>query len=140
MKMMKFRTLVVSAILIAGVSLTSCSKDDELMAKVSIQETGSDLGGDVTGDGGSTTKSYAWNNPLKTADWNMDITSTKGGSFNLMIEDSEGKTVLNQTLTAGVGDDSKSGVTSTGASGDWTITVTLTNFNGDGSFSLSPGN
>jgi len=139
MKAMKFKTLVLVAIVMTSVSFTSCEKD-EPYASVSINETGSDLGGDVTGDGGSVTESYLWNNPLSTADWNMDITSTVGGSFILMIEDSDGVTVLNQTLTAGQGDDSKSGVTSSGASGEWTITVTLTNFNGDGSFSLSPGN
>jgi hypothetical protein len=139
MKAMKFKTLVLAAIVMTSVSFTSCEKD-EPFASVSINETGSDLGGDVTGDGGSVTESYLWNNPLPTADWNMDITSTVGGSFNLMIKDSDGVTVLNQTITAGQGDDSKSGVTSSGASGEWTITVTLTNFNGDGPFSISPGN
>ena len=106
MKKMKFKTLLVAALVVTGFSFTSCEKVDEPTASVSINETGSDLGGDVTGDGGSTTKSYTWNNHLSTA---------------------------------GVGDDSKSGVTSSGVSGDWTITVTLTNFNGDGSFSLNPG-
>ena len=139
MKAMKFRTLVLAAIVMTTVSFTSCEKD-EPSASVSLNETGSDLGGDVTGDGGSVTQSRLWNNPLATADWNMDITSAAGGSFNLMIEDSDGVTVLNQTLTAGQGDDSKSGVTSSGATGEWTITVTLTSFNGDGSFSISPGN
>lgn len=139
MKAMKFKSLVLAALVMTTVSFTSCEKDEPL-ASVSINETGSDLGGDVTGDGGSVTESYLWNNTLATADWNMDITSTAGGSFNLTIEDSDGVIVLNQSLTAGQGDDSKSGVTSSGASGEWAITVTLTNFNGDGSFSISPGN
>lgn len=139
MKTMNSKTLVMAAIVMAGFSFSSCEKD-EPSASVSINETGSDFGGDVTGDGGSTSKTYLWSNPLTTADWNMDITSANGGSFNLMIEDSEGKTVLNQTLTAGQGDDSRSGVTSSGTSGEWTITVTLKNLNGDGSFSISPGN
>lgn len=136
---MKFKTLLVAALVVTGFSFTSCEKVDEPTASVSINETGSDLGGDVTGDGGSTTKSYTWNNHLSRANYSMDITASSSGSFNLMIEDAEGTTVLNETLTAGVGDDSKSGVTSSGVSGDWTITVTLTNFNGDGSFSLNPG-
>ena len=137
MKKMNFRLIVLTAILAAGVSLTSCKKD---FASVSINEVGSDLGGDVTGDGGSTTESYVWNNNLARAEYNMDITAASGGSFNLMIEDSQGTTVLNQTLVAGQGEDSKSGVTQSGASGDWTIIVTLTDFIGDGSFSISPGN
>jgi hypothetical protein len=130
---------LIAAIIFAGVIFTSC-EEDELTASVSVNETGDTMGGDVTGDGGSTTKSYTWNNSLATADYNMDITSAAGGSFNLTIKDSDGKTVLNETLTAGVGEDSKSGVTSAGAAGEWTVTVTLTNFIGDGSFSLTPGN
>ena len=70
----------------------------------------------------------------------MDITAASGGSFQLIIKDANGSTVLNNTLTKGVGDDSASGVTNSGTEGDWQITVTLTNFNGDGSFSISPGN
>ena len=118
--------------------LSSCNKD-EPFATVSINEVGSDVGGDVTGDGGSVISSYNWNNPLSTVDWNMDITTSSGGTFNLKIVDSGGATFLDQALTAGQGDDSRSGVSSAGSSGQWTITVTLTNFNGDGSFSISPG-
>jgi hypothetical protein len=139
MKKIKFITLI-AAILVAGVSFTSCEEDEDPKAIVSWNSIGDSLSGDVTGEGGSISKSYTWNNPLATADYNMDITAASGGSFNFKITDSEGTIVLNQTLTAGVGEDSKSGVTSSGASGQWTITVTLINFFGDGSFSLSPGN
>ena len=122
--------------------LSSCNNDDEpsLTASVSVNETGSDIGGDVTGNGGSTTQVITWNNSLRTVDWNMDITSSTAGSFNLSINDAEGNNVLNETLVRGQGDDSRSGVSSAGTAGDWTITITLTDFNGDGSFSISPGN
>jgi hypothetical protein len=33
-----------------------------------------------------------------------------------------------------------SGVTAAGVKGNWTVTITLTSFNGSGSFSLSEGN
>ena len=127
------------ALVITALLMTNCNKD-EPMAAVSINETGSDVGGDVTGDGGSALSSYKWSNSLPTVDWNMDITASKGGSFNLRIDDADGKNVLNQMLEVGKGDDSKSGVSATGTAGEWTITVTLTDFNGDGSFSISPGN
>ena len=136
---MKSRIFLSIAIFSFVLFTASCGKE-ELFATVSIQETGSDLGGDVTGDGGSTQRSYTWNNSLNTVDYNMDITASLSGSFNLRIDDADGNNVLNQTLVAGKGEDTKSGVSSTGAAGDWTITVTLTNFNGDGSFSVSPGN
>ncbi|GAA4845917.1 hypothetical protein GCM10023331_33370 [Algivirga pacifica] len=117
----------------------SCDDDDGVGASVSINETGSDFGGDVTGNGGSTQQVYTWNNPEFTVDWNMDITATPGSSFNLRIDDTDDRNVLDQTLRVGLGDDSRSGVSLPGARGQWTITVTLTDFNGDGSFSISPG-
>ena len=134
----KIQSLITLMLIAGSLFITACG-EEELTAMVSINETGSDIGGDVTGDGGSTTKSYQWNNSLATIDYNMDVTAAEGGSFNLSVTDAEGASVLNQTLTVGQGDDSKSGVSSSGASGEWTITVTLTNFSGDGSFSISPG-
>ncbi|MEQ9219521.1 MAG: hypothetical protein RLO17_15825 [Cyclobacteriaceae bacterium] len=141
MKQQKFKipSLIALMLITGSLFISSCGEEDPT-ASVSINETGSDLGGDVTGDGGSTVRSYKWNNSLRTIDYNMDITAAKGGSFTLSVADADGTSVLNQTLVVGQGDDSKSGVSATGTSGEWTITVTLTDFNGDGSFSISPGN
>ena len=120
--------------------MMACNDDSEdLKANISINEVQSDLGGDVTGNGGTVTKSYTWNNPLARAEFNMDITAAKGGSFRLVMEDADGNMILDETLIRGVGDDSKSGVTSQGTPGDWTVTVTLTDFAGDGSFSINSG-
>lgn len=124
---------------IFALAFTACNDDDELTANITINETGSDLGGDVTGDGGSTSSTYTWTNNLQTVDYNMDITSAQGGSFQLSILDADGQSVLNETLVAGQGDDSRSGVSNVGIAGEWTVTVTATNFVGDGSFSISPG-
>lgn len=141
MKKKKHLKLIVLFVgLIGLMSLSACSKDDDPFARVAINETGSDLGGDVTGDGGSTSESYVWNNPLAVANWSMDITATNGGSFQLIIEDADGAIVSDRTLTAGVGEDSADGVTAAGVAGDWTIRVVLSDFNGNGSFWLGPGN
>lgn len=129
----------VATMLVLALILFSCN-GDEPFALVSVNETGGTFGGDVNGDGGNTQQSYKWNNALTTVDWNMDITSLAGGSFNLSITDADGTNVLNQSLVAGQGDDSKSGVSSAGTAGEWTITITLANFDGDGSFSITPGN
>ena len=134
MKQLKVIFMCLSLLVVTA----SCS-DDELTADVSINEVQSDLGGDVTGDGGSVTRSYTWNNPLARAEYNMDITAARGGSFRLVMTDSDGNVVSDQTLEKGIGDDSRSGVSTSGTSGDWTITVTLTDFAGDGSFSINPG-
>ena len=99
-----------------------------------------DLDGEVAGNGGNLTQTYEYLNQMPTADYNMDITSTQSGSFNMVVQDADGTEVLDRSLVKGQGDVSASGVTSAGTAGTWRVIITLTNFNGDGSFSLSEGN
>ncbi|SDS35718.1 hypothetical protein [Gramella sp. MAR_2010_147] len=98
-----------------------------------------DVDGDFTGNGGSAEKTFLWQNSLNTADYNADITSSSNGVFEMEVKDAEGNVVLNKTLQGDVEPDSFSGVTQNGTSGLWSVTITLSNFNGDGSFSLSEG-
>ena len=98
-----------------------------------------DVDGDFTGNGGSATRTFVWLNNLTTADYNADITATSEGSFQIIVRDSEANIVLDRTIQGGTEPDSIDGVTSSGASGLWTVTIEVTNFNGDGSFSLSEG-
>lgn len=141
----------------AATSFVGCSKDDDAFARVSVNATEltttpsdfvvgdrSDFNGDIdasfTGNGGSATRVFSWNNNLTTADYNADITVNTEGTFNMVVRDSAGDTVLDRSLNGAVEPDSFSGVTSSGATGIWTVTITVTDFNGDGSFSLSEGN
>ncbi len=126
----------------------SCSNDDDSFARVTVNgtvliEDVSDFNGDIdasfTGNGGTATRSFIWNNNLRTADYNADITATAEGSFQMIVEDSEGMVVLDRIIQGGSEPDSIDGVTSSGTSGIWTVTIMLTDFNGDGSFSLSEG-
>ncbi|WP_435622836.1 hypothetical protein [Flagellimonas sp.] len=136
--------------------LVSCSNDDGPTASVSVNGTQltatpsnfvvgdrSDFNGDIdasfTGNGGTATRVFSWNNNLSTADYNADITATAQGTFQMVVRDSEGATVLDRSLNGAVEPDSFDGVTSSGTSGIWTVTITVTDFNGDGSFSLSEG-
>ena len=122
---------------------TSCSSDDDNGPTATINITtnvAGDIGGDFTGNGGSTSQTATFINGSTTADVNFDITGATGGTFRLLVQDSQGVTVLDESLTGGVEPDSFSGVTSAGTAGDWTITMTLTNFSGDGSYSISQGN
>lgn len=136
-----FKTGVLLLMMVSVSLMMSCSDDEELFATSSIvTATGSDFDGDVTGDGGNHQKSYTWNNTLQTVDYNMDITASKGGSFTLRIADADGNIVLDEQLVKGQGDDSRSGVSGSGTAGEWTVTIILDNFNGDGSWSISPGN
>ncbi len=140
-----FMALFVAALTLGAVS---CSKDDDTTAQVRVNgsvlfDDGDDFNGDVDGDftgtGGSATRTFVWINNARTAEYNADITATAEGKFRMVVQDAEGMTVLDRTLDGAVEPDSFSGVTQAGASGTWTVTITLTNFSGDGSFSLSAG-
>ena len=128
----------------------ACSNDDDNDSSVRVTVNGevliedvSDFNGDIdasfTGNGGSGTFSFIWNNNLRTADYNADITATSEGRFQMIVEDSEGEVVLDRSIQGATEPDSIDGVTSAGTLGIWTVTIVLTNFNGDGSFSLSEG-
>nr|WP_299343017.1 hypothetical protein [Allomuricauda sp.] len=152
------RALKLSAFVFAFLVLSSCSDDDDdTFANVTVNGTmlsispsdfvvgdRSDFNGDIdasfTGNGGTAIRIFSWNNNLSTADYNADITATSEGSFQIIVRDSEEAVVLDRTIQGGTEPDSIDGVTSSGASGIWTVTIEVTNFNGDGSFSLSEGN
>ncbi|NNJ89446.1 MAG: hypothetical protein HKP53_08580 [Eudoraea sp.] len=155
MKSLKKLSLLLA--LPAIVLFNSCSKDDDTFARVTVNGTQlntspsdftigdrSDFNGDVdasfTGNGGTAVRVFSWNNNLSTADYNADITANSDGSFRMIVEDSQGIVVLNRSIQGGTEPDSIDGVTSSGASGIWTVTIEVTSFTGDGSFSLSEGN
>lgn len=130
-------------LMVAAVAFLSSCSDDAPAPSATVTYTPltatNAVDGDVVGSGGSTTKSYTWNNSASTAEVNMDITTSQGGSMKMVILDADGNVVLDEVITSGSTDDSFSGVTSIGSPGAWTITVTMTSFSGDGSFSLSQG-
>tara|TARA_B100002049_G_scaffold236741_1_gene224379 strand:- start:741 stop:1163 length:423 start_codon:yes stop_codon:yes gene_type:complete len=139
MKTLKLKFIFLSLLTLAGF-LFSCSSDDEPAENITINEgNNGDIGGDFIGNGGSVIKTFTWKNSLDTADYNADITSTSTGVFQMIVKDADGTTVLDRTLSGGTEPDSFSGVTSSGTPGLWTVTISITNFNGDGSFSLSEG-
>ena len=144
-------TKLIALFVITAVSYTSCSDDDDTSTQVSVSVNGQvlfddgddfngDVDGDFTGNGGTATRTFNWLNNLTTADYNADITATSEGSFRMIVMDADGTIVEDRSLTSGTEPDSFSGVTSAGTSGIWSVTIQLTNFNGDGSFSLSEGN
>ncbi len=128
---------------------TSCDDDEgSYVTSVSVNgnvlfDDGDDFFGDVNGDfasdGGNATRTFLWENSLGTADYNADITTLAEGSFQMIVKDADGNVVLDKSLNGAVEPDSFSGVTSSGTPGIWSVTIVLTSFNGDGSFSLSEG-
>jgi hypothetical protein len=136
----KLLTILTALTLFIG-TFTSCSDDDGPAANITVNEGPSgDIGGDFTGNGGNASRTINWTNNLATADYNADITATASGTFQIVVADSEGTVVFDRTLNGGTEPDSIDGVTQAGEPGNWTVTITLTSFNGDGSYSLSAGN
>jgi hypothetical protein len=140
------KLVTMSLVLVGMTVFTSCEKyrgydnmqviENTYSGSVQIGSTGSDPGGDFTGIGDSGEYSFAWYNAKKKAEAAFDIT-TNTGSVQMIIYDVKGKEVLNETRSAG-GNDSFSGISSSGEPGTWKVTLILTDFNGDGSFSISP--
>ena len=134
--------------LVGSLSMTSCKKYENYDNKEVVENTftgdvdvtsgGADPAGDFTGSGDTGTYSFAWTNSQKKCSANFDIT-TNTGSVQMIINDAKGKEVLNETRTAG-GNDTYSGVSEEGKPGNWLVTLILTDFNGDGSYSIHPGN
>lgn len=142
MKNSNFKLLAILSLMVLSIgTLISCSDDDEPAVSITVNEGPSgDIGGDFTGDGGSGSRVIEWVNTNATADYNADITTTASGRFQMVVADAEGVIVLDRSLRGDVEPDSIDGVTAAGLPGTWTVTITLTSFNGDGSYSLSAGN
>ncbi|WP_366183669.1 hypothetical protein [Flavobacterium ovatum] len=136
----KLLTVLTAMILFIG-TFTSCSDDDGPTVKITVNEGPSgDIGGDFTGNGGNGSRIINWKNNLATADYNADITATASGTFQMVVADANGTVVLDRRINGATEPDSIDGVTNAGVPGNWTVTITLTSFNGDGSYSLSAGN
>jgi len=138
----------VVTLIMAVVFFVACDKEDDPSASITVNGIllvgdQSDFNGDIdasfTGTEGTVSRSFIWNNNLNTADFNADITATSKGSFRMTVEDSEGSVVLDRTIDGGTEPDTIGGVTSSGASGIWTVTIKVTSFTGNGSFSMSEG-
>ena len=143
-----FKLLTLSLALIGIVTFTSCKKykgydnmeviENSYSGSVTIESTGADPGGDFAGNGDSGEYSFAWENNNGKANANFDISGS--GTVQLIIYDAKGNEVLNGSRTGGQGEDSFSGVSEEGKKGVWKVSLIYSNFNGSGSFSVSPGN
>ena len=87
--------------------------------------------GDISGLGGTVSETSSFTNNNSTVGWDMAIDATDG-SFQLVVNDADGTTVIDKTLTAGSGAQDADGTSSSGTSGTWTVTISLTAFNGTG--------
>ena len=110
-------------------------KDDGTCTYPTINTSSTSMSGDVSGAGGTASKTWTFTNNNTTVGWDMSIGATSG-SFQLVLKDASGVTVLDKTLTAGSGAQDASGTSTAGTAGTWTATITLTNFNGTGDYSF----
>jgi hypothetical protein len=129
--------------------MTSCKKEYKKYDNLEVLEnsfTGnielqgnSEARGDFWGDGDSGTFSFVWENTEKIATVNFDVSTEPGGICQIILNDAHGNEVFNQTRPEG-GNDTFSGVSEEGKKGKWLVTINLTNFNGDGTYDITPKN
>ncbi|MBL4578733.1 MAG: hypothetical protein JKY18_02030 [Flavobacteriales bacterium] len=110
-------------------------KDDGNCTFPTINVSSGGKSGDIKGAGGTASNTWTFTNNNSTTGWDMSIGATSG-SFRLVLKDAGAVTVLDKTLTAGSGAQDASGTSSSGTAGTWTATITLTNFNGSGDYSV----
>lgn len=91
--------------------------------------------GDISGSGGTVSKTFNFSNSTQTVGWDMSINSSSG-SFQLVLKDASGAVVVDRTLTGGSGPQSADGTSTSGTSGTWTCIITLTKFSGTGDYSF----
>lgn len=137
------KRVIVFSTLFVAMALVSCNKvkDGKVVTNtysgnVNVTSGGSDPGGDFTGNGDNGTYAFGWQNNFSKAEVNFDIT-TPTGSLQFILEDADKTEVLNKTRSAG-GNDTFSGESAAGTPGVWLVTLIFTDFDGDGSYSLSP--
>lgn len=136
------------AILIGGLTtMTSCKKEYEKYDNKEVIENtysgnielfGTDeLNGNFDGDGDSGELSFVWENTGTKADVDFFITSTPGGTIQIILNDAKGKEVFNQKRPEGA-NDSFSGLSEVGETGKWLVTIKLTNVDGNGGYDIKP--
>ncbi|MBL4653035.1 MAG: hypothetical protein JKY53_09275 [Flavobacteriales bacterium] len=114
---------------------TEAKKDDGSCTYPVINMNASGTSGDISGGGGTASGTQTFTQNSSTLGWDMDINASTG-SFNLTVKDADGTTVINKTLTTGVGAQDAAGTSSAGTTGTWTATVTLTDLTGTGDYSF----
>ena len=142
MRPLTLKIITATSFLIAAAACGEDESSPEATVQISTNELGN-FDADFTGDAGSASESFTWENAggnQVLAEYSMDITATSGGQVDVVVLDAEGAEVGAFSLEAGKGDDSLDGMTSSGASGEWTINIDLVDFAGDGSLNLDGGN
>lgn len=92
--------------------------------------------GDFQGNGDSGTFSFVWDNSEEQATVNFDVTTTEGGTCQIILNDAKGDEVFNKTVPT-EDDDTFSGTSTVGKKGKWLVTINLSNFNGDGTYDIA---
>ena len=110
--------------------------DDTYTGELRIDESVGDIDGTFSGIGDSGTFSFVWDNPSRGAVLVLDVISGSG-TVQLLLNDSRGEEVLNETLTAAAMV-SLSQATTNNRSGKWLVTLVFTDFDGEGTFDLGP--
>jgi hypothetical protein len=102
------KNLFIAVFAIIGITVVSCSNNDNPLKTAEITVNGTliigngddffgDINGDFTGNGGSSQRTFMWQNSLNTADFNADITATAAGIFQMEVKDASGNVVLNKS-------------------------------------------
>jgi len=124
-------------------SIISCEKyrefdnleviDNSFPGTMTVTESAGDIDGNFIGINDSGSYTFIWDNPSKGAVLNIS-TLSGSGTVQFVLEDSRGKEVLNEILTAG----GSTAFAENGKKGKWKVKLVFSDFEGDGTFDLNP--
>lgn len=151
MKTIKF-ALLIAIVSLSSASFISCKrkgctdqnannysakakKNDNTCTYPVINTSATGKSGDISGSGGTASKTFNFSNSSQTVGWDMSINSSSG-SFQLVLKDASGTVVVDKTLTGGSGPQAADGTSASGTPGTWTCIITLTKFSGSGDYSF----
>ena len=129
-------------------SLSSCFlidpvEEDDFEARISLDaDISKGVSGEVYGDGGHEVRILRWTNPGTSVTLILELMPGTDGDIVVRVNDAERMEVLNRYWSAEEANGSFviSGVSAEGAPGLWSVSISLSNFDGDGSYSVTNGN
>jgi len=125
------RSLILCTTLALTVMLSGCAEQ----FAVSNQTNNLSIAGQAAGKGGS--ESWTWKNTVGSAQVSWGGQAAEG-RMTLKIEDAAGKQVFSRSLS-GTSQEGFDGPTSSGAPGDWKVTLRFDDFTGQMGLSIRAG-
>jgi len=119
---------------LALLPLAGCAGSEAIFG---ISQATGNFNATITGRGDSGDRSTVWVNSGTAANVSFSLAVGSSGQVTLTLRDADGAQVYRETVTTD-GERSRSGLTSTGTSGDWEVRIEVLDLDGTANVSVAP--